>query len=62
MKPFKIKALSTYVLYITIVIMRNMLTQLLTFQNVVFSQDSCHSVITRFYRIIAASGMILRLL
>ena len=62
MKPFKIKALSTYVLYVTIVIMRNVRAQLLTFQNGVFSQDSCNSVITRFYRIIAASGMILRLL
>ena len=58
----EIKALSTHVLYVTIVIMRNMCAQLLTFQNDVFSQDSCYSVITRFYRIIAASGMILRLL
>ena len=62
MKPFKIKELSTYVLYVTIVIMCNMHVQLLTFQNGVFSQDSCYSVITRFYRIIAVSGMILRLL
>ena len=62
MKPFKIKALSTYVFYVTIVIMCNMRAQLLTFQNGIFSQDSCFSVISRFYRITAASGMILRLL
>ena len=61
MKPFKIKALLTYVIYVTIVSMCNMCAQLLMFQNGVFSQDSCNSVITRFYRIIVASGMILRL-
>ena len=36
--------------------------QLLTFQNGVYGQDLCYGAITRFYRIIAASGMILRLL
>ena len=30
--------------------MRNMRAQLLTFQNGVFIQDSCYSVITRFYQ------------
>ena len=62
MKPFKIKVLLTYVFYVTTVIMHNMRAQLLTFQNDVLSQDSCNSVITKFYRIIAAPGMILRLL
>ena len=42
--------------------MCDMRAQLLTFQNGVFSQDLCYRVITRSYRIIVASRMILRLL
>ena len=58
----EIKGLLTYVFDVTIVIMRNMRAQLLTFQNGVYSQDLYYRVITRFYRIIEASGMIIRLL
>ena len=45
MKPFKIKVLLTYVFYVTIVIMHNIHAQLLTFQNGVFSQDSCLEIL-----------------
>ena len=44
-KSFKIKGLSTYDFYVTILIMRKMRTQLLTFRNVVFSQDLSYSVV-----------------
>ena len=49
-EPFKIKVLSTYVFYVTIVILRNMRTQLLTFQNGVLIQDSYSRAITWFYQ------------
>ena len=60
--PFKIKGLLTYVFDVTIVMMRNMRAQLLMFQNGIYSQDLYYRVITRFHRIITASGMIMRLL
>ena len=41
--------------------MRNMRAQLLTFQNGVFSQDSCYRVIIQFYRKKIASGMLISL-
>ena len=41
MKPFKIKALLTYVSYVTILIMRNMRAQQLTFYKMASSQDPC---------------------
>ena len=41
MKPFKIKALLTYVSYVTILIMGNMRTQQLTFSKMASSQDLC---------------------
>ena len=56
---FKIKVLSTYVFYVTIVIMHNMRAQLLTFQNGVFSLESCYGVDTWFYRKKIASGMLI---
>ena len=63
MKLFKIIVLLTYVFDVTIVILHNVRAQLLTFQNGVFSQDLCYSsVISKVYGIIAASGMISRLL
>ena len=51
-----------YAFYITVVIMRNMRAQLLTFQTGVFSQDLCYNVTIRFYHKRVASGMIIRLL
>ena len=51
--------LLTYVFYITIVIVRNMRAQLLTFQNGIFSLESCYGVDTWFYRKIIASGMLI---
>ena len=45
-EAIKIKVLSTYVFYVTIVIMRNMRAQLVTFQNGVFSLDLCYGVNT----------------
>ena len=41
MKPFKIKALLTYVSYVTILIMRKMRAQQLTFSKMESSQELC---------------------
>ena len=49
MKPFKIKGLSTYVFYVTIVNLHNMRARLLTFQNGILSQDLCSRANTWFY-------------